>query len=104
MPSTMRSHIEKYNRGVFDPYITFPKPIIAAVNGPAIGMAVTTASLTDYRIAAPTATFHTPFAQLGLPPEGCSSINFERLMGKKGSMIMLEKGEKIDANKALELG
>ena len=54
--------------------------------------------------ASPTATFHTPFRALGIPPEGCSSINFEHLMGPANAAVMLMEGRKIDAEEAKEFG
>ncbi len=72
---------------VFEAYLGFPKPLIAAVNGPAVGMGVTTASLTDMVVASPSASFHTPFAALGLPAEGCSSYNFPRLLGQANAEV-----------------
>ena len=65
-------------------YFQFPKPLIIAVNGPAIGACVTSATVCDAIVASEKATFATPFAKLGVPPEGCSSVHFERLMGKHG--------------------
>lgn len=103
-PSTLRKEKAAYNQAVFDMFLDFPKPIITAVNGPAIGMAVTSATLTDAIICSPTATFRTPFAELGLPPEGCSSINFPKMLGKANSDRMLVDGETIDAATALEIG
>ena len=56
----------------FDMFLDFPKPIIAAINGPAIGASVTSATLCDAIIMAEEgATLSTPFARLGVPPEGC---------------------------------
>eukprot|EP00854_Cymbomonas_tetramitiformis_P022922 gene22922-27713_t len=104
LPKTMREHVARYNESVFNAYITFPKPIIAAVNGPAVGMAVTTASLTDVILAAPSASFHTPFVHIGLPPEGCSSFNFARIMGEENAAVLLKEGRKIDAQTALQFG
>lgn len=103
-PSTMRKQIAKYNRELFDAFLDFPKPIMVAVNGPAIGAAVTTASLTDLIICSTTASFHTPFAALGLPAEGCSSFNFPRILGKEHAQTMLVDGEKIGAVRAKAFG
>ena len=85
--STIRQHITQYNQSIFDAYLKFPKPLFAAVNGPAVGMGVTTATLTDAIVASSTATFHTPFRQLGLAPEGCSSFNFPRLIGQENATV-----------------
>jgi Delta3-Delta2-enoyl-CoA isomerase len=83
-PAELHNMIKTSNQKVFDTFLKFPKPIIAAVNGPAIGASVTTTTLCDHTIAGESATFLTPFARLGVPPEGCSSVHFEFLMGKEG--------------------
>jgi len=103
-PSAWRSDVANVNVKIFAPYITFPKPIVAAVNGPAIGMGVTTVSLCDYVVCTPTASFCTPFAKLKVPCEGCSSINFERRFGADNAAALLERGETIDAHTAKEYG
>lgn len=86
---------------------SFPqKPIIVAANGPAVGGVVTSASLCDAIIASDTATFSTPFSALGLVPEGCSSVHFERIMGgRKNAQRMLgPEGWKPTAEEAKEVG
>jgi peroxisomal 3,2-trans-enoyl-CoA isomerase len=103
-PRAIREVIRSSNYALFDQFIDFPKPIFAAVNGPAIGAAVTSASLTDGIVASPSATFYTPFKTLGVVPEGCSSYYFPRLMGEANARRFLEDGEKVTAAAAAELG
>ncbi len=83
--------IEENNAQVFNNFIEFPKPLLVAVNGPAIGACVTSATLSDRVVASERATFSTPFARLGIPPEGCSSVHFERIMTRENAQRMLGK-------------
>jgi len=104
-PRKMHAKIVKHNQALFDAFLDFPKPILVAVNGPAIGASVTSATLCDGIIASEKATFSTPFAALGIPPEGCSSKHFARLMGETNAARMLgEEGWKPTAQEALEAG
>jgi enoyl-CoA hydratase/carnithine racemase len=93
------------NQALFDLFLDFPKPILVAVNGPAIGASVTSATLCDGIIASEKATFSTPFAALGITPEGCSSVHFARLMGEENAHRMLgSEGWRPGAQEALEAG
>ena len=104
-PRKMRSLIIEHNQALFDAFLDFPKPLLVAVNGPAIGASVTSATLCDGMIASERATFSTPFAMLGIPPEGCSSVQFERIMGRGNAARMLGKeGWKPGAGEALDAG
>ncbi|XP_003384577.1 PREDICTED: enoyl-CoA delta isomerase 2, mitochondrial-like [Amphimedon queenslandica] len=82
--------------------IRYPKPLVACVNGPAVGISVTTLLLFDLVYAADNATFHTPFMQLGQSPEACSSFLYPRIMGPAKSNELLILGRKISAEEAFE--
>lgn len=104
-PKKLHKLIVEHNEKLFDRFLTFPKPILVAINGPAIGASVTSATLCDGIIAADTSTFSTPFAALGITPEGCSSIQFARLMGEKNAQRMLGvEGWRPSAEEALAAG
>jgi Delta3-Delta2-enoyl-CoA isomerase len=103
-PRVLRQQIIEHNEGLFNAFLDFDKPIIAAVNGPAIGASVTSATLCDMLIASDKATFSTPFFRLGVPPEGCSSVLFERLMGDNAKRILGEEGWRPTGTEAAECG
>ena len=79
-PQNTYNKIVESNRNVFDTFLDFEKPLIAACNGHAIGASVTSATLCDAIVAAsPEVTFTTPFGRLGISPEGCSSVRLHHL-------------------------
>jgi enoyl-CoA hydratase/carnithine racemase len=73
------------------------KPIIAAVDGIAIGIGTTMLFHCDYVLASTTATFTTPFIHLGLVPEGASSLLFPRTMGHQRAFATLVMGRTMSA-------
>ncbi len=103
-PAALHGFIFERNKALFDHFIRFPKPILVAANGPAIGASVTSATLCDGIIASENATFSTPFAALSVPPEGCSSEVFPKLLGDAAERILGEEGFAPDARQALEVG
>ena len=80
------------------------KPIIAAVDGVAIGIGTTMLFHCDYVLASKTATFSTPFVNLGLVPEGASSLLMPRTMGHQRAFAMLVMGRKFTADDAHTAG
>src|SRR3981189_834240 len=80
------------------------KPIIAAVDGVAVGIGTTMLFHCDYVLASTTATFSTPFINLGLVPEGASSLLMPRTMGHQRAFAMLVMGRKFSADEAREAG
>lgn len=103
-PAKLHAFIIESNRALFEMFLDFPKPIIAAVNGPAIGASVTAATLCNAIIASERATFSTPFAALGVTPEGCSSVVFPRLLGASAERMLGPEGWKPTGKEAVEIG
>jgi len=85
-------------------FIDFPKPLVAVVNGPAVGISVTVLPLYDAVYSTDRATFHTPFSNLGQSPEGCSTYTFPRIMGPGKASEMLLFNKKVPAQEAERIG
>lgn len=80
------------------------KPIIAAVDGIAIGIGTTMVFHCDYVIASTTAMFQTPFIHYGLVPEGASSLLLPRMVGHQRAFSMLVMGRSMSAQDARVAG
>ncbi|KAE8231471.1 hypothetical protein CF326_g3514 [Tilletia indica] len=85
-------------------FIDFPKLLIGAFNGHAYGLAVTTASFYDEIFALPGRVFKTPFADIGLCAEGCSSRLFPQILGPTLTARLLYYSEDIKAEELLPSG
>ena len=80
------------------------KPVIAAINGPCVGMAVIIACFCDMRIASEKASFHTAFARRGLIAEWGSSWLLPRLIGVAHTMDIMFSARKVKADEAERMG
>ena len=77
------------------------KPVIAAVNGPAVGIGVTMQLAMDIRIASDTARFGFVFARRGIVPEAASSWFLPRIVGISQALAWCYSGKVFDAKEAL---
>jgi enoyl-CoA hydratase/carnithine racemase len=80
------------------------KPLIAAINGPAVGVGVTMTLPMDIRLASETARFGFVFARRGIVPEACSSWFLPRVVGINTALEWTMTGRVFDAAEALERG
>jgi enoyl-CoA hydratase/carnithine racemase len=80
------------------------KPVIAAINGPAVGVGVTMTLPMDIRLASDTARFGFVFARRGIVPEACSSWFLPRVVGINTALEWTMTGRVFDAAEALERG
>lgn len=80
------------------------KPVIAAVNGPAVGVGVTMTLPMDIRLASESARFGFVFARRGIVPEACSSWFLPRLVGISQAAEWVYTGRVFDATEALAGG
>ncbi|XP_041101092.1 chromodomain Y-like protein isoform X2 [Polyodon spathula] len=85
-------------------FIQFKKPIIVAVNGPAVGLGASILPLCDVVWANEKAWFQTPYTTFGQTPDGCSSLTFPRIMGLASANEMLLSGRKLTAQEACAKG
>ena len=83
---------------------TYPKPVVAAVEGLAIGIGTTMLAHCDFVVAADNVRFKMPFVDLGLCPEGGSSLLFPRFMGHSLASELLILGDFFSAEKAEKVG
>jgi enoyl-CoA hydratase/carnithine racemase len=90
----------RFLRGV----AAFPKPLIAAVCGPAVGVGTTLLFHCDLVYAGDNAAFSMPFVNLGLCPEAASSLLVPQMLGYHRAAEALLLGEPFMAEAALEVG
>jgi 2-(1,2-epoxy-1,2-dihydrophenyl)acetyl-CoA isomerase len=80
------------------------KPVVAAVNGPAVGIGASLAFACDLVLAAESAFFGLAFVNIGLMPDGGSTLFVPAAVGKARAFQMALLGERVDSARALEWG
>jgi enoyl-CoA hydratase/carnithine racemase len=89
---------------LLDALQAFDKPLVAAVNGVAVGIGFTLLPHCDLVLAADDARFRTPFAEMGVPPEAASSVLFPERMGAQRAAWLLFTCAWLSADEAVAAG
>lgn len=89
---------------LLDALEVFSKPLIAAVNGVAVGIGMTLLPFCDLVLVAASARMRMPFSDLGVPPEAASSVTLPDLIGWQRAADLLLTGRWVDASEAVDLG
>lgn len=98
------STVEEHYNPIATSIAEMPKPIIAAVNGPAAGAGAAFAYAADVRIAASSANFLMAFANVGLGPDSGASWTLQRLIGYGRALELMMLPRKVHADEALRIG
>jgi enoyl-CoA hydratase/carnithine racemase len=81
-----------------------PKPVIAAINGPAVGIGATMTLAMDVRMASSRARVGLVFGRLGIVPEACSTWFLPRIVGISRALELVYAADVLDAEEAREVG
>jgi 2-(1,2-epoxy-1,2-dihydrophenyl)acetyl-CoA isomerase len=102
-PNVYKTLTERYHP-IMHAIREMPKPVIAAVNGPAVGIGCSLALCCDLIVAAESAYFLLAFVNIGLAPDGGSSLFLPTRIGMARASELSMLGERLPAAKALEWG
>jgi 2-(1,2-epoxy-1,2-dihydrophenyl)acetyl-CoA isomerase len=107
-PEDGRPDVKKELHHVYHPAIAgirrLPKPVVTAVNGPAVGIGCSLALAGDLILAAESAFFGLAFVNIGLMPDGGSTLFVPAAVGKARAFQMALLGERVPAELALDWG
>jgi enoyl-CoA hydratase len=104
LTSAQAESLARRGQGVYNRLDALPKPVIAAVNGFALGGGCELAMACHIRIASDAAKFGLPEVKLGLVPGYGGTQRLPRLVGKGRALQLMMTGEVIDAAEALRIG
>ncbi len=90
--------------GMVDQLVAFPKPLICAVNGLALGIGATMLALSDLVFMSSEARVRCPFTDLAVAPEAASSFTFPMLLGRHNATWALMSSEWLSADDCKEMG
>lgn len=100
----VKGHLHETYHPIIVGLRTLEKPVVAAVNGPAVGIGCSLALACDLVLAAESAYFGLAFVNIGLMPDGGSTLFVPAAVGKARAFQMAFLGERITAEQALDWG
>ncbi len=103
-PAELRANYIRYIQRIPRHFQQIDKPVVAAVNGPAIGAGLDLACMCDLRIAAASARFGSTFVKVGLIPGDGGAYILARTIGLPRALELILSGKIVDADEALRLG
>lgn len=103
-PHDVENYICHYYGSIVKQIMDLPKPVIGAINGPVAGVGAAFALACDLRVMAKSASFRYAFINIGLGPDGGAGWFLSRIVGYSRAFEIAVEGEKIPADKCLELG
>lgn len=103
-PADTRERLLALHRDLFIPLATLEKPVIAAVNGAAVGAGLSLALACDFVFAAERATFGAVFSLRGLVPDAGAAFRLVRFVGVARAKELAFSGRIVAASEALQLG
>ena len=99
------SYLEEHQGSpIFDVLGAYSKPVIAAVNGYAIGVGCLMCCCTDFILASTEANFRLPQTSLGILPAYGGTLRLARFVGRGHALNMVITGRRVGAREALEMG
>jgi enoyl-CoA hydratase len=104
MPAINAREWSRLGQAVFSRIENFPRPVIAAINGFALGGGCELAMACDIRVASSKAKFGQPEVALGIIPGFAGTQRLARLVGKGMAKLLVFSGDTIDAEEALRIG
>lgn len=102
--SSLATTLAEHYIPIAEALATMPKPVIAAVNGAAVGAGMALACACDIRIVATSASFNTAFAAIGLSCDTGLSWTLPRLLGHGRAVSLLYLPRTVPASEALDIG
>ena len=103
-PNAPGSALETHYHPVMTKLRNMEIPMVTAINGPAVGVGMSFAVMSDYAIAARSAYFLQAFANIGLVPDGGATWILPRIIGWRRAMELSMMAERLPAETALEWG